>query len=81
MALYGKIATYEYYISKYASNFLFLFIGVREYAFGKNVMFYNQTSEAFLEDNFINFYTKYSESSKMKDIYIENIFHNLIKIF
>ena len=69
MSLYGKIATYEYYISKFASNFLLIFIGVREYAFGKKVMFFNQPSGEFLEDNLINFYVKFSETSKMKDIY------------
>ena len=69
MTLYGQIATYEYYVSMYASNFLFLFISVREYAFGKKVMFYNKTSDVFLEDNFITFYSKYDETSKMKDKY------------
>ena len=69
MTLYGQIATYEYYVSMYASNFLFLFISVREYAFGKKVMFYNKTSDVFLEDNFINFYSKYYETRKRKDIY------------
>ena len=69
MNLYGKIATYEYYVSKYASNFLFIFISVREYGFGKKVMFYNKTSDVFLDDNFNTFYKNYDEAAKIKDMY------------
>ena len=69
MTLYGNIATYEYYVSMYASNFLFLFISVREYAFGKKVMFYNVPSDEYLKETLPNYYSVYSESEQKKDIY------------
>ena len=69
MTLYGNIATYEYYISMFASNFLFVFISIREYAFGKNVAFYNQTSNEFLNNTFGNFYVTYADAAKKKDFY------------
>ena len=69
MTLYGNITTYEYYISMFASNFLFVFISIREYAFGKNVEFYNQTSDEFLNHTFANFYVTYSAAAKKKDFY------------
>ena len=69
MTLYGNIASYEYYISMFASNFLFVFISIREYAFGKNVAFYNQTSNEFLNNTFGNFYVTYADAAKKKDFY------------
>ena len=53
----------------FASNFLFAFISIREYAFGKNVMFYNVSSDEFLSNTLINFYKIYAETGKQKDIY------------
>ena len=69
MTLYQNIATYEYYISMYASNFLFIFISLREYAFDKKFMFYNKTVDEYVDTTLENYYVIFSQSSKLKDIY------------
>ena len=60
---------YEYYISMYASNFLFIFIGIREYMFDKNTMFYNKTVAEYVESTLEEYYVIFSQSSKKKDTY------------
>ena len=69
MTLYQNIATYEYYISMYASNFLFIFISLREYAFDKKFIFYNKTVDEYVDTTLANYYVIFSQSSKLKDIY------------
>ena len=69
MTLYQNIITYEYYISIYGSNFIFIFISLREYIFDRKTMFYNETVDEYLEYTLNNYYVIFSESSKMKDIY------------
>jgi len=49
MTNYQRIVTYEYYISMYASNFLYNFIGLREYIFDRKALFYNQSVDTFLK--------------------------------
>ena len=66
---YQRVVTYEYHISMYAANFLFIFIGVREYTFEKKALFYNQTVDTFLEENLNNYYIIFSDKSKKKDTY------------
>ena len=80
MTLYLNIVTYEYYISMYASNFIFIFISLREYIFDKNTTFYNKTSKEYLEYTLDNYYTIFSSSSKLKDIYRVH-FPNSYQIF
>ena len=69
MNIYKKIILYEYYISMYASNFLFIFISLREYIFDKNYMFYNQTVDEYVNRTLANYYVIFSESTKKKDDY------------
>ena len=69
MNIYKKIILYEYYISMYASNFLFIFISLREYIFDKNYMFYNQTVDEYVNRTLANYYVVLSESAKKKDDY------------
>ena len=69
MTLYKNISSYEYYISMFASNFIFVFICLREYAFGKKIMFYGQTVDVYINNTLENYYVLYSQSSKMKDTY------------
>jgi hypothetical protein len=53
----------------YASNFLYVFIGLREYIFDKKFKFYNQTVDEFVNNTLTNYYVIFSQSSKMKDTY------------
>ena len=69
MTLYNNISNYEYYISMFASNFIFVFIYLREYAFGKKIMFYGQPVDVYINNTLENYYVLYSQSSKMKDTY------------
>ena len=66
---YEHVITYEYYISMYASNFLFIFISFREYIFDRKSKFLNQTVDEYLDYTLDNYYTIFSESSRLKDIY------------
>ena len=81
MTDYQRVVTYEYHISMFASNFLFIFISLREYIFDKKVMFYNQTVEKFLEDNLQNYYVIFSEKSKQKDTYRVYFPDSYLKLF
>ena len=67
--VYENIIIYEYFISMYASNFLYVFIGLREYIFDKKFKFYNQTVDEFVNNTLTNYYVIFSQSSKMKDTY------------
>ena len=69
MTNYQRIVTYEYYISMYASNFLYIFIGLREYIFDRKALFYNQSVDTFLEENLNNYYVIFADKSKKKDTY------------
>ena len=53
----------------YASNFLFIFISFREYIFDRKSKFLNQTVDEYLDYTLDNYYTIFSESSRLKDIY------------
>ena len=79
--VYENIIIYEYYISMYASNFLYVFIGLREYIFDKKFMLYNKTVDEFVNDTLTNYYVIFSESSKMKDtyrVYFPNSYQNFL---
>ena len=69
MAIFRNVAIYEYYISMYASNFIYIFISLREYIFDKQVTFYNKTVDEYMNTTLSNYYVIFSKSSKMKDIY------------
>ena len=69
MINYQRIITYEYHISMYAANFLYIFISLREYIFDKKLMFYNQSVDTFLEENLDNYYVIFADKSKKKDTY------------
>ena len=69
MTNYQRVVTYEYHISMFASNFLFIFISLREYIFDKKIIFYNQTVEEYLEENLQNYYVIFADKSKRKDTY------------
>jgi hypothetical protein len=66
---YEHVITYEYYISMYASNFLFIFISFREYIFDRKSKFFNETVDEYLDYTLDNYYTIFSESFRLKDIY------------
>ena len=69
MAIFRNVAIYEYYISMYASNFIYIFISLREYIFDKQVTFYNKTVDEYMNTTLSNYYVIFSKSSRMKDIY------------
>ena len=69
MEYYDNTAQYGYYVSIYASNFLFVFIGLREYIFDKKFMFYNQTVDEFVNKTLANYYVTFSQNAKEKDYY------------
>ena len=69
MTLYQNLLNYEYYISMYAANFLFIFISLKEYIFDRKSMFYNRTVDEYVEYTLDNYYDLFSQSSKTKDIY------------
>ena len=69
MVVYKNITIYEYYISIYASNFIFIFIIIREYMFNRQFIFYNQTIQEYTDNTLSNYYVILAQSSKMKDIY------------
>ena len=69
MDVFKEIVMYEYYISIYAANFLFVFIGVREYIFDKNIIFYNQKVENYVDTTLRDYYILFSEKAKDKDKY------------
>ena len=69
MNIYKNLITYDYYISMYASNFLYVFIGLREYAFDKKSKFYNRSIDNYVNETLMNYYYIFSESSDIKDIY------------
>ena len=69
MNLYQNLITYNYYISMYSSNFLYVFIGLREYIFDKKMKFYNKSVDEYLNNTFSNYYYIFEQSSHMKDIY------------
>jgi len=67
--LYKNICTYEYYISMFASHFIYIFVAHREYIFDRNSILYNQTVTDYLNKNLANYYVIFSNKSKTKDIY------------
>ena len=67
--LYKNICTYEYYISMFASHFIYIFVALREYIFDRNSILYNQTVTDYLNKNLANYYVIFSNKSKTKDIY------------
>ena len=69
MNIYKNVVLYEYYISLYASNFLFIFISLREYIFNKKFMFYNQTVDIYVNQTLANYYVIFSKSAELKDKY------------
>ena len=69
MTNYQRVVTYEYHISMYAANFLYIFISLREYIFDKKAKFYNQSVDTYLEENLNNYYVIFASKSKNKDIY------------
>ena len=55
MTNYQRVVTYEYHISMYAANFLYIFISLREYIFDKKAKFYNQSVDTYLEEKKLSF--------------------------
>ena len=66
---YQRIVIYEYHISMFAANFLYIFIGLREFIYDKKTKFYNKTVDEYLEENLNNYYENYAYLSKNKDTY------------
>ena len=81
MTMYKHIISYEYWVSMYASNFLFIFIGIREYIFDKKFKFYNQSVDEYVTFTLDNFYYIYSDSAELKDenrIYFPDSYQNFL---
>ena len=53
----------------FAANFLYIFIGLREFIYDKKTKFYNKTVDEYLEENLNNYYENYAYLSKNKDTY------------
>ena len=69
ITIYGYISSYGYYISLFASNFIFPFTSVREYQSGKKIKYYNTTIDLYINNTFQNYYLIYSQAAKIKDGY------------
>jgi hypothetical protein len=69
IVVYEDCIKYEYHTSLYASIFIFPFIGIREYLFDKETIFYGETIEKYANDTLKNFYFDLSESANQKDQY------------
>ena len=69
MTLYRRLVMYGYYITIFASNFLFVFISFREYVFDRKFLFYNYSVDNYLKYTLKNYYVIYTNSSKEKDMY------------
>ena len=69
ISIYGYISSYGYYISLFASNFIFPFTSVREYQSGKKIKYYNTTIDLYINNTFQNYYFIYSQAAKMKDTF------------
>ena len=69
IVVYEDCIKYEYHTSLYASIFIFPFIGIREYFFDKETIFYGETIEKYANDTLKNFYFDLSESANQKDQY------------
>ena len=66
---YDDCIQYEYHTSLYASNYIFPFIGIREYIFDKNNLFYGETINTYVGDTLQSFYVDLTTSSYEKDKY------------
>ena len=53
----------------YASNFLFIFLALREYVFHRKSMFMGYSVDNFVEGTLLNYYVIFANSSRQKDIY------------
>ena len=69
LTTYEDCIQYEYHTTLYASNFLFPFIGMREYIFSKETIFYNESIVIYAEETLKNYYINLTDSSNEKDKY------------
>ena len=76
LVTYEDCIQYEYHTSLYASIFIFPFIGLREYLFDRETIFYGETIDKYSADTLQNFYVDLSESSNQKDQYQEHFPEN-----
>ena len=76
LVTYEDCIQYEYHTSLYASIFIFPFIGLREYLFDRETIFYGETIDKYTADTLQNFYVDLSESSNQKDQYQDHFPEN-----
>ena len=71
LSLYNNCIKYEYHLTDYMSNFLFPFIGIREYICDKRKSFYNIYVKDYIDDTLFKFYTELAKVSDKKDEYLK----------
>ena len=69
LVTYDDCIEYEYYTALYASNYIFPFIGIREYVFNREAIFYGETINTYVEKTLTNFYINLTTSANLKDQY------------
>ena len=69
LVTYEDCIQYEYHTSLYSSTFIFPFIGLREYIFDKNNIFYGETIDVYANKTLNNFYVDLTTSSNERDKY------------
>ena len=76
LVTYDDCIQYEYHTSLYASNYIFPFIGIREYVFSRDNLFYNETIHTYVDQTLKNFYVNLTTSSNEKDKYQSHFSHH-----
>ena len=69
LVTYGDCIEYEYYTAKYASNYIFPFIGIREYVFERENIFKGETINIYVDKTLKDFYIDLTTSANLKDQY------------
>ena len=80
LVTYDDCIQYEYHTSSYASIYIFPFIGIREYIFDKENIFYGETINEYVGKTLNNFYVNLTSSSDSRDQY-QSHFPNHFKHF
>ena len=80
LVTYEDCIQYEFHTAKYASNYIFPFIGIREYVFDRNNYFYEETIDTYVAQTLQNFYHDLSNSADEKNKY-QSHFSNQFKDF
>ena len=69
LVTYEDCIQYEFHTAEYASNYIFPFIGLREYVFDRENYFYGETINTYVTKTLQNFYVDLSSNATLKDKY------------